>query len=415
MKIYIHHFFSEILFYKLFHNTTNRVFNIENEVGTVNFKYGEIEFECVFDPVINNNEDGEHLLDYFTAMFQKNQDPKFNDVRIVDMVEDTPFLMKFSELTKDYENWIITFFRTEKIIGRHDEFDDWWIGDVENKLKLLSKHKVVSDNFFLNDDIRYFYPNLSFAFTNTLWQWNEIIDIRWYYEFKNVYSKLNFDYDLIYSVRHHKRHRVEVLNELSQLNNPRILLQRTNSLANWVFNKFDSSLEPLENVVMNSMEGDNDFSNLTLIKHKKGVNWDIFFRFLSKAKLHILDESWAWNENDFHSQYLSEKTYGFILANIPFISTHSYPIEMIQRMLNLKDHPFIEDFRKHKGNSKLFGEFIKSFMLDFEKNYKLCKEWTDMCHDKTMEKLNNENSLIDLMLDGFKKEKEKIKKSNKII
>lgn len=396
---------------------TDRVFNIDEQTkkGTITAKYKSVDVEFIFDPIINDNDDGLHLVDYFTAYFQKNMDPTYSDVNIVDMVEDTPFLKKFGEILKDKENWIITFFRTEKIIGKYDIPDDWYVGDVETKLKSLIKHKVVTDNFFLEENIRYKYPHLYFAFTNVIWQWNEIISIRYYYEFKELYDRLNFDYDLIYSVRHHKKHRVEILKGLSEYDNPKILLQTTDSLNNGLYDKHHNTITSLSNIKLNQLEGPTDFSNLKNIEYHRGIAFDLFFRFLGRAKMQVLDESWAWANHDFQIQYMSEKTIGLILCGIPFISTHSYPIFILQRILDLPNHPFLKEFDEVKGNSKLFVLFVKRFMENFEDNYNLCKSWTDLAHTKFMEKIESENSLFDLILDDFEKEKNTIKISRRLL
>ena len=71
---------------------------------------------------------------------------------------------------------------------------------------------------------------MHFALTNSIFQWNKNLNIRWWYEFKQVYDKLNFDYDLMYSVRNHKSNRVSILNELKNLNNNKIYLQTCDAL-----------------------------------------------------------------------------------------------------------------------------------------------------------------------------------------
>ena len=124
---------------------------------------------------------------------------------------------------------------------------------------------------------------------------------------------------------------------------------------------------------------------------------DMFFRRLSKSKMHVLDESHGGKKYDVVFHYLTEKTLGFVLAEIPFISTHSYPLDCIHKMIDIEEHPFMDSFRKHKGDPLLFVEFVKEFMWDFDHNYNLCKEWSIKCHNKFMEKINKENSLFDLI------------------
>jgi hypothetical protein len=419
MKIYIHHFYSEKLFYKIFHNTTDRIFKIENEKGTIFCKYKELNLEIVFEPSLNDNNDGIHLLDYWTAHREKNKDAKYKNISFEWGIEDLPILSKFNALLSGRKNWIITFFRTEKVFMKHDLPFDFYIGKVESELNGLRKnHIVITDNIFLKEGIDSQYKNSYFALTNTIFEWNSIISIRWYYEFKETFERLNFNYDLCYSVRQHKPHRVKILKMLDSLDNSKIYLQRTDSLFySPMLSKHKQEIGGLnlKNIHFNRMTGDSDFSNLTWIEYECGINWDIFFRFLSKAKMQTLDESWAWFPGEFYSQYLSEKTYGLLLSNIPFISTHSYPLEILEKILGVEPHPFMEDFKNHSGDAKLFSEFVDKFMKNYDENYKLCKEWTNKCHELLINKIENENSLLEMIADNFINEKNKIVSYTKII
>ena len=78
----------------------------------------------------------------------------------------------------------------------------------------------------------------------------------------------------------------------------------------------------------------------------------MFFRVLPKAKMQILCESWSWDKREFSSPYLSEKTFAFILAGIPFISTHEYPLQILQKILDLPPHPFYEEFRTERAKQR---------------------------------------------------------------
>ena len=120
--------------------------------------------------------------------------------------------------------------------------------------------------------------------------------------------------------------------------------------------------------------------------------------------MQILDESWARESFDFASQYLSEKTFGLILAGIPFISTHEYPLDILQKIFKLEPHPFYNEIKKSRIDRNYFITFIKEFLNNFEENYTLCKTWTDMYHTAFMDKINNENCLFDLIINDFKKD-----------
>ena len=68
MKIYIHHYYNKSIFYKLAHNTTNRIFNIkDNNEGSIFCEYNNVKLEFIFKQDISFEEDGIHILDYFSA------------------------------------------------------------------------------------------------------------------------------------------------------------------------------------------------------------------------------------------------------------------------------------------------------------------------------------------------------------
>jgi len=406
MKIYVHHWFTDELFIKLAHNTTDRIYDLHTidfqKIGSVKCKYNNIELEFIFDAELNDNDDGYHLIDFFTALRKRHFYQYYSDIDVSDGIEDTPFIKRFVKLLEGKKNWIITLFRTEKILDKADT-NDSYIVDLENEIIKLNNHIIITDNLFINDKLKSTYPNIHFALTNTIWQWNELINIRYWYEFGKVYEKLNFDYKLMYSIRRHKPYRVEILKHLALLNNDDIFLQRASFYKNSVYDKYDLELSKITNIHLNTLEGKTDFQNLKLLDYQMGVEYEVFFRFLNLSKMQILDESWSWFKGDFSSQYLSEKTYGLLLAKIPFISTHSYPLDVIQKILNVEPHPFYNDFKNHKGDAAAFSKFVNNFLNNFEYNYTLCKEWVDMCHKLLIQKMESENSFLEMLKNGFVK------------
>lgn len=406
MIVYVHHWFTTELFIKLAHNTTDRVYDLidlnNQKIGRVLCKYNNIDLEFIFNPELHDNTDGYHLIDFFTALRKRHFYEYYYDVDVANGIEDTPFIKRFIQLLEGRSNWLITLFRTEKIFDKLDT-NDSYIVDLENEIIKLNNHIIVTDNFFINDKLKYTYSNIHFALTNTLWQWNELINIRYWYEFSKIFEKLYFDYKLMYSIRRHKPYRVNILKNLAKLNNDDIFLQRANFYINNSYDKHNDELSNIKNIKLNTLEGDSDFQNLKLLDYAMGIEYDVFFRFLNISKMQILDESWSWYKGDFTSQYLSEKSFGLILSKIPFISTHSYPLDIIQKMLNIRQHPFYDDFKNHKGDAEKFGNFVFRFMDNFEFNYQLCKDWTDECHNLLIERMENENSFLDLLNNGFKK------------
>ena len=412
MKLYIHHYYQKSIFYKIAHNTTDREYFIENGEGVIKCKYNGVDIEIIFKQEISFENDGYHILDYFTALFYGDRDPKIGYINRDEHYmerEAQQILTTYKNLLKNVppnQKWIITYFKTEKILQTNDSsvYDEKWF-EVEEMLSDLGNHHIVIDNVFLTDSSENKHPNLHFALTNTVFQWDEIIAIRWFYEFKQVYDKLNFDYDLMYSIKNHKINRVNIINELEKLKHPKLLLQRTDALQNPDYKKRVASLKDIN---VNSIYGDNDFADVSWIINHRGY-MDMFFRVITKSKMQILCESWSWDNREFTSQYLSEKTFAFILAGIPFISTHEYPLQILQKILDLPLHPFYEESKRCKTNGKLFAEFVKDFLDNFDENYKLCKEWSDLAHIKLMKLVETQNSLLDLISNGFKKPIQKTK------
>ncbi len=398
--IYIHHFFSKSLFYKLAHNTTDRVFNIDDDnTGFVTTKYKGNNIKFIFNPIINYNEDGLHLVDFYTAFLQRYIDSTYKDIIKRNIITDNDFLIKVNELIKNQNNWIILFLRMEKITDKYEEKGNGYISPLEQSIEQLKNHRIISDSVFLNNLIKSHYPNHFFCLTNTIFQWNEYISIRWHYEYKNIFEKLNQPYDLCFSVRHHKPNRTEILDRLSKLNDDRIYLSRVDNCRHKTFEEYSTLFD--KNVHNNITNGD-DFEDLNILDNIGEYKYlDYMMRILPMAKTHVLSESWDFKRGDYASIYLSEKTYGFLLAKVPFIPTHPYPLDVIQTILDVDLYPFYNEIKSIMGCPERFVEFVKIFMDDFDKNHKLSKDWIESVHMKLMEKINNENSLLDLISNNF--------------
>ncbi len=204
MKLYIHHFFTDQLFYLVAHNTTDRVFDINDEIGTIKCRYKNIDLELVFNPELSNEEDGYHLIDYNTTRSQSVKDKKFNSVgenkrigiasQINNGVNNT--LYNLTDIIPNRENWIFTFFNGEKTLYKYENLDYYnhieLLHDVEKSLCKLNNCKIITEEFFLKDEIELKYPNFYYTFSNSMWYWNNHAEIRWYYEFKNIFDSLNF-------------------------------------------------------------------------------------------------------------------------------------------------------------------------------------------------------------------------------
>ena len=424
MKIYVHHYYTKSLFYKLTHNTTDRIINIKNEIGDVKCNYKNLELHFIFNPELNDNKDGFHLLDFLTILSQLTKDNKFNSIKCFNKkkgeaahrgkwgaefgVNDVPIMKWIADTLENKKDWLVCLFRTEKSFVKYDGINYFPIQELETQLIRLKKHKLISDNFFINDIIEQNYSNHYFALTNTIHEWNDLLSIRWFYEFKNIFEKLKQPYDLCFSMRYHKRNRTQIINGLSDLNNSKIYLSRVDNCINNEYSIYSKEIKN-DNINFNITNG-NDFDDISWIENIEHY-LDYLMRILPMSKVHILSETWDWVPGNLTSNYLSEKTYGFILANIPFISTHGYPLEILQKMLNVEPHPFYKEAKECNGKPHLFIKFVENFMENFENNHNLCIIWSEICHQKLIQKINNENSLLDLINIDFKKETKIINKT----
>jgi hypothetical protein len=362
--------------------------------------------ELVFNPIINDNDDGYHILDFLTCLEQINEDDKLKNIDCVNRkkgdtshrgkwgaefgINDIPIMKWIANTLQNKSNWFIFLLRTEKSIIRYDGINYPNVMDLEVQIDRLKNHFIISDNVIFNEFVKTKYPNHFFCLTNTIHQWNELLSIRWYYEFKNIFSKLNQPYDLCFSMRYHKRNRTSIINRLAKLNDNRIYLSRVDNCVNEEFAIYSKQLE--KNINYNINKGD-DFDDMTWIENIEHY-LDYLMRILPMSKMHILSETWDWKEGDYTSNYLSEKTYGFLLSNIPFISTHQYPLDVVSEILDTPPHPFYNETKRANGNPEKFVLFVEEFMKNYENNRQICIDWSNTAHNKLMSCMDNENSFL---------------------
>lgn len=408
VKIYIHHPYSKNLFYKLFHNTNDIALNEKDNKKEVTCSYKNKKLFLVFDSTINDNDDGLHLLDWFETYYEferTNPDILHNNSS---KTHDNVIFESLNEILSSRNNWIVSVLRTEKIyLGEYDNDNVYDYSHHKILEDICKNHRVITDNFYLNDSP--FEIKFNHVLTNTFYQWNENIGIYWFYEFKQIFNNLKFNYDIGFSVRNLKPNRVFILTELAKLNNKNIFLQISDFL--YYSSKNDSVDIPLDfkellkyfQINHNSILGKHGFDNLSIVYggYNHGTDYDLFFRYLSKAKIQILDESWGYYKDNFSTQYLSEKTLGYILSEIPFIPTHSYPLDYLHSNLDINEYPFYREIYNFKFDKNNIITFIKKFIENFDYNYELLKNWTNQVHEKYIEKINSENSLMELIFNNF--------------
>jgi hypothetical protein len=410
-KIYIHHPFSYQLFYKFFHNTGEIEFYIKDEKGIVTFNHNGLKYKVVFDENMTGKTDGYHLIDFLTYYIE--------DTEIDD--RELNVYKKISKILQGKKNWIVSLMTTEKLLITETIQGLKYKNETKFYIEeILKNNFVISDNTIIRDSILPdYFKNLFFVFSNSIFNWNYFINIRWFYEFKSVYDKLNFDYDLAFSVRNPKPSRIEILKRLDALDNSKIFLQISDFIyqnKNFDLGDIDITLlnfvSNLKNVKINKLEGEYDFDNISFLSTwSHGIDFDLFFRYLSKSKIQILDESWSFSSTEYKTQYLSEKTIGYIMAGVPFIPTHTYPLEILNQTLDINPYPFFDEIKMIKGNPTKIVNFVEYFLKNFDYNYGLINEWTLDVHNKFIKKLNNENSFLNLLNSNFNIEIKYIKNS----
>jgi hypothetical protein len=234
----------------------------------------------IFDPVINDNTDGHHILDFLTCLEQINIDDKLKDINCINRKEgdtshrgkwgaefginDIPIMKWIAIALEKKSKWFIFLLRTEKSLIRYDGINYPNVMDLEVQIDRLKNHYIINDNVIFNDLIKDKYPNHFFCLTNTIHQWNELLSIRWYYEFKNIFEKLNQPYDLCFSIRNHRKNRMEIINELAKLNNNKIYLSRVDNSKNKNFNNLNKLFE--KNIHNNITKGE-DFNDINWLQN----------------------------------------------------------------------------------------------------------------------------------------------------
>lgn len=395
--IYVHHYFTDLLFQKLFHNVNNKNTNyVSKEITEIEFDYSNQKFKVIFNPEINDN-DGIHILDYYNSIGQKFEDKKFEGIDLND-ADNFTIVERYKNLISNKKNWIITYFACEKCFINEEirEMINDGTSQItkgENELNKLSNHYILSDNIHINGESNKL--NLYNPFTNIIFQWNENVNIRVFYDYKNIFERLTPDYKIGYGIRVHKTHRVETANKLKELTD--VFVSQTNVTTRY---NGGPKYERIDGIYLNDYEGKTDFHNIFL-NQNMSVGIDYFMRILPKSKIQICDESWSFTTKDYKSQYLSEKTIGLVLSNIPFVSTHPYVYECLNKLIGVRLHPFYNESKHYMGNVDRFTQFIKDFLNDFDNNHKLCVEWVQECHNLFMERIEKENSMLDFIINHY--------------
>ena len=414
-KVYVHHRYSESLFKQIAHNTNNRVFQVkEGEEGIVycSYKNQPYEFHFTFDTI--DYQDGINYINFIELKNEVYSDNVRGDVDFYDKItsgyiEDSKwsseiyaFLGKIDELIGKYKNWYIECISGEKIVWfDFQQKNSNALNNISALKKYISKfknHHILTDNISISDIKLPHY--LNFTLTNTLFFWNKRTDILLYYEYgKYLLDKINFEYLFNYNIRVHRKRRKKIAD---LLNKEYTFVSQTNWVDSISIDDSNNTFfEPIEGAYLNKIIDDIDFFNpIDSYLSPDRVSLDLYFRLLPKGKIQIVNETLN-SVNllpNLKYTHLSEKTYGLILANIPFIPTSFYVLSAIYSILpKSPSYPFEDEIKKHEESPESFVQFIDTFYQNRLEYVPLLEKWTKTVHDLLINELQNTNSFLDLI------------------
>ena len=257
-----------------------------------------------------------------------------------------------------------------------------------------------------------FTNNIDYLFTQTIFKWNIIAGIRWFKEYESLSKLITHPYNFGYFIGRKTPLRVGLGNLLSE--------HEYCFVNHW--NNDDYNPSTMKCTHLNDLYGKNDFDNLVdifpsilnakslpnILNDKKDAGpkcWsmDYFFRLLPKVKVLILDETHSDVTEKRDVNFLSEKTFGTILANVPFIPTNVHTLDMIHQIIEIKSYPFYSEIKEISANPQLINNFIVNFNKNFDINYNIIKEWSNSLHNIVLDRLYNENSLFEYFKNNSKK------------
>lgn len=407
-KVYVHHRYSNSLFKRIAHNTTNRVFQVEEgEEGIVycNYNNKPYEFHFVWD---FENYDGINYINLFELQKEykdesfRGEPIEFNRNVSLWISIPTSLLNRVADSIENFNGWYIEVIFGEKLIWSDinlkffDETERIPYQRLQKEYDRLKNHKIITDNIsFKSTDLP---QNTHYSLTNTLFFWNNRTDILVYYEYgKHIHSKLNFDYLFNYNIKKHRKQRVKIG---KLLNKEHTFVSQTDWNDRYELDKNKTDFDKIDGAFYNNLNSDVDFFNpYDSYFDSTKVSMDLYLRLLPKGKIQILDETFGDGTLWKLSQYihLSEKTYGLILANIPFIPTKYYPLQCIYQSLpNVPKYPFDEEIKKHEVSPESFVGFIDTFSEKRLQYVPLLEKWVQDVHDILVNELKNNNNFLDL-------------------
>jgi len=354
---------------------------------------------CLFKTLFHNCEvisrnDNIFILTYkgnsFKAIFDENHE--YDD----DSIDILPYsfngIRDLSKL-KQSGNWIVLSVLAEKIFPdpNYDRYPYSYF-EIESEVTKYKEIEYYSDQINLIENE---YKN-NFILTNTYFYWFRKHNYRIAYEFKDIHNKLSYPYKIGYLIYRNDGVRAEIAKKLNDIED---------CFVSQLVDKNEEVDLCFDGIKLNKLHSDLDFDNLIYTKYLYDVKdnyeliLDMFFRLFPNFEVVISDETFARDGvSDFTHGYLSEKTWIPLLANMPFLTTHTYPLDCIQKMFNVNKHPFYNDIKEIQGNPNRLVNFIKYFLQNYDDNVLKLRNYTQEVHEILINRLRNENSLLEKIL-----------------
>ena len=419
MKFFVYHNFSWGIVYFLSHNLQDK--NIDQSKNYVSGYYNNTFVEFYFNSFseleYSELSNGYHVICREEAVkkwFHLEQLSTFQDKIGFPECLKYEYQVLLKNLEFHDKKWILfwNFGENQFVHIRNTKIQ------FSKELKLLKKLSdstlFFSDNHIdSNSEYNIIPPNnLLKSLTNDIFMWNYYAEITWANEFKNVFKYLSPPYKLCTSFRSPKPHRVDICKKLGNKNLDEVYItyssmffeKRTGETdRSWITINYDETYNELMNIPNLNINkvgfySESDFENLNISGNNKSyMEIDYYFRILSKAKVQLLDETHSYVSDKEIPMNLSEKTYILLLANIPFISTHHYPFDLIKKHILDIDYPYYDDMVRISNNTDALVEFIDYFISNFDEMYPKIKEYTDKVHVELQRRIKNENSFLEHM------------------
>jgi len=374
MNFYVYHTFSKSMCFILSHNLQDRI--IDEKSNTISGYYKNVPIKFIFTENFVEDKSSYHILfrhyavkrnSIFKELLEHN-----TELRLPDAFSHE-YKILLNKLDFNYK-WILFWNFGENMFIHLGE------ANIENSneismLKELSEKTIFFTDNLIKDTFNLEKDNFKTCFTNDLYYWNSWIGLSITYDYSNIHKRLSFPYKIGVSFRSKRRRRIEMLEKIKEINSSDIFIN---------------------NVSTDSIDLENYWDLMGTGEVSFGL--DYYFKYLHKARVHILDET---HSNAFSKKLpynLTEKTYLFLVGAIPFIPTNVYILDCIEKHIGGSKYPFYDDINLFDESVTPFISFIEKFLNNYDSMYSFLEKWTDEIHNIAMNRIKKENSFLDYLV-----------------